>query len=84
MGIESQSESYARNLVFGWERIMSEVKKCPKCSGEMVKGEFLKNLPKVIVFPKKGRRSFDRVIPTYCKKCGFMEIYKEMREKIEI
>lgn len=62
-------------------RIMSEVKKCPKCSGEMVQGEFLKNLPKVIVFPKKGRRSFDRVIPTYCKKCGFMEIYKEMREK---
>lgn len=60
---------------------MSEVKKCPKCSGEMVQGEFLKHLPKVIVSPKKGRRSLDRVIPTYCKKCGFMEIYKEMKEK---
>jgi predicted nucleic-acid-binding Zn-ribbon protein len=47
----------------------------------MVEGEFLKNLPKVIVSPRKGRRRFDRVIPTYCKKCGFMEIYKEMKEK---
>jgi len=60
---------------------MSGVKKCPKCGGEMVQGEFLKNLPKIIVSPKKGRRSLDKVIPTYCKKCGFMEIYKEMKEK---
>ena len=60
---------------------MSDVKKCPKCNGEMVQCEFLKNFPKVVVFPKEGRRSFDRVISTYCKKCGFMEIYKEMKEK---
>ena len=32
---------------------MSEVKKCPKCGGDMVEGEFLKNLPKVIVSPKR-------------------------------
>ena len=70
--------------LFGWERIVSEAKKCPKCNGEIVQGEFLKNLPKVIVFPNEDRRSLDRVIPTYCKKCGFMEIYKEMREKIEV
>jgi predicted nucleic-acid-binding Zn-ribbon protein len=62
-------------------RIMSEAKKCPKCGGDMVQGEFLKNLPKVIVSAKKGRRRFDRVIPTYCKKCGFMEIYKEIKEE---
>jgi len=60
---------------------MSEVKKCPKCSGEMAQGGFLKNLPKVIVSPKKSRRRFDRVIPAYGKKCGFIEIYKEMKEK---
>jgi predicted nucleic-acid-binding Zn-ribbon protein len=59
---------------------MSEVKKCPKCGGEMVEGEFLKNIPKVTSFPKKGR-SWDRVIPTYCKNCGFIEIYKEMKKK---
>jgi predicted Zn-ribbon and HTH transcriptional regulator len=62
---------------------MSEVKKCPKCNGEMVQGGFLKNLPKVIVFPKESRRSLNRVIPTYCRECGFVEIYKEVKEQIE-
>jgi predicted nucleic-acid-binding Zn-ribbon protein len=61
---------------------MSEVKKCPKCNGEMVQGEFLKNLPKVVVFSKQSQRSFDKVIPYYCKKCGFMEIYKVMKQEI--
>jgi len=60
---------------------MSEVKRCPKCNCEMVQGEFLKNLQKVVVFPKEGRRRFDRVASTYCKKCGFIEIYREMKEK---
>jgi predicted nucleic-acid-binding Zn-ribbon protein len=63
---------------------MSEVKKCPKCNGKMVQGEFLKNLPKVVVFSKEGRQSFDKVIPTYCKKCGFMEIYKETEREVKI
>ena len=67
------------NTVFGRKKIMGEVKKCLKCNGEMVRGEFLKNLPKVVVAPKEGRRSLDRVIPTYCRMCGFMEIYKEMK-----
>jgi len=49
----------------------------------MVQGEFLKNLPKVVVFSKDGRQFFEKVIPSYCKKCGFMEIYKEMKEEIE-
>jgi len=71
----------ARNLAIGGERIKSEVKKCPKCNGEMVQGEFLKNLPKIVAFSKEGQRRFDRVMPTYCKKCGFLEIYKEMEEK---
>jgi DNA-binding PadR family transcriptional regulator len=35
-----------RNLAFGGERLLSEVKKCPKCSGEMVQGEFLKTFRK--------------------------------------
>ena len=58
---------------------MSEVKKCPKCGGEMVEAETL--IPKVTIFPKKGRWLGDRVIPTYCKNCGFIEIYKEMKKK---
>ena len=71
----------ARNLAIGGERIKSEVKKCPKCNGEMVQGEFLKNLPKIVVFSTEDRRSFDSTIPIYCEKCGFIEIYKEMKEK---
>jgi ribosomal protein S27AE len=71
----------ARNSALGGERIVSEVKKCPKCGGEMVQGEFLKNIPKIVVSPKKSNRRFDKVIPTYCEKCGFMEIHKEMKER---
>lgn len=52
---------------------MSEVKKCPKCGGDMVEGEFLKNLPKVIVSPKKGRRRFDRAIPAYSESVGSLK-----------
>ena len=61
---------------------MSEFTTCPKCSGEMVQGEFLKNLPKIVVFSEEGRRSLDRVIPKYCGRCGFIEIYKELKEQI--
>ena len=59
---------------------MSEARKCPKCNGEMIQGEFLKNLPKVVVTSKEGQRRFHKVIPTYCKKCGFLEIYKETKD----
>ena len=58
---------------------MSEIKKCPKCNGEMVQGELLKNLPKIAVSQKEGSRRFDKVIPICCTKCGFIEIYKEMK-----
>ena len=59
---------------------MNEVKKCPKCGGEMVKGEFLKNLPKVAISPKKLRKRYDTVIPTCCKNCGFIEMYREKKD----
>jgi hypothetical protein len=42
---------------------MSEVKKCPKCGGEMVQGEFLKNLPKIIVSPKRVVGALIRSFP---------------------
>jgi hypothetical protein len=63
---------------------MSEFTACPKCCGEMVQGEFLKNLPKIVVVSKEGWRSLDRVIPRYCRKCGFIEIYKELKGEIGI
>ena len=65
----------------GSGEIVSGVKKCPKCGGEMIEGEFMKNIPKLTALPRKGLGSYDRVIPAYCKDCGFIEIYKEMKQK---
>jgi predicted nucleic-acid-binding Zn-ribbon protein len=45
----------------------------------VVQGEFLKNIPKIVIFSREGRRSLDRVIPKYCRRCGFIEIYKELK-----
>jgi len=60
----------------------SEPKKCPKCGEEMVEAETL--IPKVTVYPKKGHLLGDSIIPTYCKNCGFIELYKEEKKKITI
>jgi len=32
-------------------------------------------------FAKKVDALGDRIIPFYCKNCGFIEIYKEMKRK---
>jgi len=61
---------------------MSEVKKCQKCGGEMVEAETL--IPKVTLFPRKGRLLGDRIIPFYCKNCGFIELYREEEKNVRI
>jgi len=60
---------------------MSEVRKCPKCGGEMEKGRIFTYGG--ISFAKKGDWFGDKIIPYYCKNCGYIEIYKEMKEKKE-
>ena len=55
----------------------SEPKKCPKCGGEMVEAETL--IPKVIIYPKRGRLLGDGIIPTFCENCGFIELYKKKK-----
>jgi predicted nucleic-acid-binding Zn-ribbon protein len=57
---------------------MSEDKKCPKCGGEMEKGKRLYSYGSV-TFTKKDGWLGDKIIPYYCKKCGFIELYKEMK-----
>jgi predicted nucleic-acid-binding Zn-ribbon protein len=59
---------------------MSEVKKCPKCSGEMEQGKRIV-VGGGITFAKRGDLIGDKIIPFYCKNCGFIEIYKEMKGK---
>ena len=59
----------------------SEVKKCPKCDGEMEQGEFSQAHVPSHRFLKKGDWRGDEIIPFYCKNCGYIEICKEMKEK---
>jgi predicted nucleic-acid-binding Zn-ribbon protein len=61
---------------------MSEVKKCPKCNGEMERGKRLVSYGGVTL-AKKGDFFGDKITPFYCKNCGFIELYKEMKEKKE-
>lgn len=58
----------------------SEVKKCPECGAEMVKGSYMWGYGLVpIRFLKEGDRHGDKIIPFYCKNCGFIKLYKEMK-----
>ncbi len=56
---------------------MSEVKKCPKCCGEMksgrVRGDF-----RIL---KRGDSFGDQAYAFYCRNCGFVELYKEQSTK---
>jgi len=62
----------------------SEVKKCPKCGGQMVEAKRLVTRAfslRGVVLPgvslaKKGDILGDRIIPFYCKDCGYIEFYK--------
>lgn len=57
-------------------------KKCPKCGGEMEQGKIIAGgLGGAVGFEKIGDLVGDKIIPFYCKNCGFIEIYKEMKEK---
>jgi predicted nucleic-acid-binding Zn-ribbon protein len=60
---------------------MSEVKKCPKCSGEMVKGS-KENLERNFACtrgePKPEVPQNVKVQSYYCKSCGYVEFYREL------
>jgi len=63
-------------------RIMSEVKKCPKCGGEIEGGRSLIATHAhfwEVLLSKKGDWYGDKVIPFFCKNCGYIELYKEMK-----
>ena len=54
---------------------MSEVKKCPKCGGEMEWGTDLRGYGRYITLRKSGDWIGDKIIPLYCTNCGFIELY---------
>lgn len=67
----------------------NEVKKCFKCGGEMEEGGNLFVSYMFFVYSdvslRKKRQHFfgDNIVPFYCKNCGYIELYKEMKEKKE-
>ena len=61
----------------------SEVKKWPKCGGEMASGEAMVGYGvwgfarARFRLKKPGDKVGDRIIPYYCKSCGYIEFYKK-------
>ena len=55
-----------------------DVVACPKCGGEMEKGRRLWSYGGVL-FTKKGDVFGDKIVPFYCKQCGYIELYKELK-----
>ena len=68
---------------------MGEAKTCPKCGGEMEKAYFLKassfifDAKEVYIATNRRGGVGDKMIPFYCKKCGFIELYRKMEDKKE-
>ncbi len=60
---------------------MQESKKCPKCGSQMEKGISLGSVMGHPVggtyFVKKGDFTGDKIIPFYCKNCGYIELFIE-------
>jgi predicted Zn-ribbon and HTH transcriptional regulator len=60
---------------------MKKVLKCPKCSGEMIKGS-IKNLECFACTRREPNREIPRTVmvqPYYCKNCGYIEFYRETK-----
>jgi predicted nucleic-acid-binding Zn-ribbon protein len=61
---------------------MNQIKKCPKCNGEMAGDRHIGYYTELTL--KKGDEFIgERINALYCKNCGYIELYKEMKEKKE-
>jgi len=51
--------------------------KCRECGGEMEEGDILATYGGVAArFRNYGEFRGDKVVPFYCKNCGYIELYK--------
>lgn len=60
-----------------------EAKICPKCDGEMIDGSnenLERNFACTRAEPNPEVPPLVKVQPYYCKDCGYIEFYKEMKE----
>ena len=61
---------------------MIEVKKCPKCGGEMEEGKGLASYMSYVYLMKKSGWRGNKIHTFYCSNCGFIEIYGEIKKKV--
>jgi len=62
----------------------SKIKKRLMCGGEMEEGRSLIATHAhfwEVLFSKKNDWYGDKIIPLYCKNCGYIELFKEMKRK---
>jgi len=61
---------------------MSEAKKCPKCGGEIEEERLRSYAGADVVISKPSFWGKVKKVKAYtCTNCGFIELYKEIREK---
>lgn len=62
---------------------MNQGDKCPRCGGDMVRGDILVPVPShmalIVTLAKRGDIWGDDIVPNYCENCGQIELYKEMK-----
>ena len=60
---------------------MNNVKKCPKCDSEMVRGtseNLVRNFSCTRGEPRPEDLQVVKVRSSYCRSCGYMEFYREL------
>jgi predicted nucleic-acid-binding Zn-ribbon protein len=57
---------------------MYQTKRCPKCGNEMEPQDQLSGPIRLVKF---GDIRGDKVVPFYCKNCGYIELYNEKNLK---
>lgn len=61
----------------------NETMKCLECGGRMEKGDYLAGGYGAVRVIKHGDLRGDKVIPFYCKNCGLIKLYREVKKKRE-
>ncbi len=61
---------------------MTEAMKCPKCGGNVEEGEVVAQYTRLRDFGTYFKNEKRKPVIAYaCKKCGYIELYKEMEMK---
>lgn len=63
------------------ETLCEFVKTCPKCNGEMENAFLLKaskgfGAKEVYIGTERSGGLGDKIVPFFCKNCGFVELYR--------